>query len=162
MMAANLQLIRRKLIAHLTRITSDFRAECQHMTRGEAKVVVLATAFSVGTLVSMVPIPVLDMMLAALVMRLLHRLPRGPIFAAMAVWNNMVMAPLYATSPRLGGGLISTVSAHSSLRISDAILPRVLIGNAAMACVLVAFSFVCALAVFSIMRFQRPALKAGH
>ncbi len=134
---------------------AELRSLWREMVSAEAPAVVLATAFAVGTLLSMVPVPVLDMMLAALVMRVLHRLPRGPIVAAMALWNSFVMAPVYATSPKVGGLLIATAATHSSLVVTDAMILKIVIGNLFIAAGLALFSFCIAAAGFSLMRVQR-------
>jgi uncharacterized protein (DUF2062 family) len=152
MMALHAQAIKDGLLARIWRTVDEFRSEYREMIRADAPVLTLAAAFAVGTLVSMVPIPVLDMALAAMVMRLVRGLPRGPIVVAMALWNSVVMAPVYATSPRVGGLLIATMASHSSLQIPDAILLQVLVGTVALAAGMSLGSFLIATTLLSMLR----------
>lgn len=136
-------------------VLAELRSNWQQMIRAEAPVLILAVAFMVGTLVSMVPVPVVDMVVAGLVMRRLQRLPRGPIVAAMALWNSFIMAPLYATSPRVGGAVLSSAAGYSHLAVPDTLLPRLVVGNLTIALVLALASFLLATALFSALRWQR-------
>lgn len=138
---------------------TDLHALWREMVQSDVPALVLAVAFAVGTLLSMVPIPVVDMLIAGLVMRLLRRLPRGPIVAAMALWNSVIMAPVYATSPRVGGVLLSTAAAHSPLYVPDALLPRLIVGNLAIGVALAVFSFLLAAVIFSTLHWQQSAAR---
>lgn len=138
-------------------MAGELRGHWQQMIHAEAPVIVLAAAFAVGTLVSMVPVPVIDMMIAALVMRLLHRLPRGPIVAAMALWNSFIMAPLYATSPRVGGVVLDNAASHTHLAVPNTLLPRLVVGNVAIALGLAVVSFLLAATFFAVLRWQRSS-----
>lgn len=136
-------------------LAADLLGHWQQMVRADAPVLALAAAFAIGTLVSMVPVPVIDMMVAALVMRRLQRLPRGPMMAAMALWNSFIMAPLYATSPRVGGAVLAGAASRGHLPVPDTLLPRLVVGNAAIALALVVVSFLLAATFFAVLRRQR-------
>jgi hypothetical protein len=104
----------------------------------------MATAFAAGTLISTIPVPLVDMAIAAYVMRRFSRLPRAPFFAAMALTNNLVMAPLYASTPKLGGLAIGWMAVHTPVAAPDAFVVRVLVGYVLIAAGLALGSFVLA------------------
>lgn len=158
-MAAQSQTIKHFLANRFRESIKTFRGQWLEMIRADAPVLVLAGAFTVGTLVSMVPIPVVDMLLAGLVMRRLDRLPRGPIVVAMAFWNNLIMAPVYASCPRVGGMVIATTASHSHWQPADAVLLQIVVGSVAIVIGLTLFSFLLATALFTLLRRQ-PAIHA--
>lgn len=161
-MAPHLQTLKLIGTGKLQDYVDELRALWLEMMRSDVPALILAISFAVGTLVSMVPIPVVDMLVAGLVMRALHRLPRGPIVAAMAIWNSVIMAPVYATSPRVGGLVLTTAAAHSNrLGPTDALLPRIIVGNVAIAIAMAGFSFLAAAVVFSVLHWQRAQSAAG-
>lgn len=68
----------------------------------------VARAFAVGTAVSFLPIPAVDLLLATLlVMR--WRLNKAAVMVALALWNDAVILPLYAPGLKLGRVLASTL-----------------------------------------------------
>lgn len=152
--------VQQAMVQRIRAAVDELQAHWHEMIRAEAPVLALAIAFTVGTVVSMVPVPVLDMMIAAAVMRLLHRLPRGPFMAAMAMWNSVVMAPVYAASPKVGGLVISTAAVHSSIAIPDMVIVRLAVGTGLIALGMALFSFLLATSVFSALRLQR--ISAAH
>jgi hypothetical protein len=155
----NTTMIKETATRRVVRATDELKAQWREMIQAEAPVLVLAAAFAVGTLVSMVPVPVVDMMIAALVMRLMHRLPRGPIMAAMAMWNSFIMAPVYATSPKVGGRVIAEASAHS-VAMPDALAVQVVVGMVLIALGMALASFVLSATFFATVRRGRTATAA--
>jgi hypothetical protein len=116
-------------IAHLVnRSRSEVRHHWQEVVSAEAPAGLLATAFAAGLLISTVPVPVFDMALAAYVMRRFSRLPRAPFVAAMAMTNNLVMAPVYATTPKVGGMVLHWLEGHTPVVAPEMVLLRVLVG----------------------------------
>ncbi len=98
------------------------------MVNAEAPAGTLALAFATGTLISTIPVPLVDMALAAYVTRRFSEMPRGPFFTGMALANNLVMAPLYASTPKVGGFALGWVAGATAWVAPDALLVRVLVG----------------------------------
>ncbi len=109
-------------------LQSDARRHWREMIEAEAPAGTLATAFAVGTLISTIPVPLVDMALAAYVTRRFSQMPRGPFFTGMALANNLVMAPLYASTPKVGGVALGWVAGNTAWVAPDALLLRVLVG----------------------------------
>lgn len=95
----------------------------------------LAAAFALGTLISFIPVPILDTLLVGLVFTRLKRINRAPIFIARVIWNDLLVYPLYGPGYRLGSALVvpivsgsqsalggSAVTAVSSLLVAVLIL----------------------------------------
>ena len=67
----------------------------------------IAAAFALGTLISVLPTPGLNIALASGLTMLFKSLNRVGLFAAIGVWNAIVVAPLYALSYRVGDWLFA-------------------------------------------------------
>lgn len=110
----------------------EFRTEAhghwREMVEADAPAGTLATAFAAGTLISTIPVPLVDMALAAYVTRRYSEMPRGPFFTGMALANNLVMAPLYASTPKVGGFALGWVAGVTAWAAPDTLLVRVLVG----------------------------------
>ncbi len=132
------------------------RALWQEMTESELPAGTLALAFAFGTLISTIPVPLVDMALAAYVMRRFgQRLPRAPFFGGMAVANNLIMAPLYASTPKVGGLALGWLATHTPLDAPEAFLVRILVGYLLIAAGLALGSFALAQTGFRGYRFTR-------
>lgn len=110
------------------RVRSTARRHWRELVEAEAPVSALAAAFGVGLLVSTIPVPMVDMALAAYIMRRFTRLPRAPFVAAMAMTNSLVMAPLYASTPKVGGAVLHWMAHHTPLAAPEALLIQILVG----------------------------------
>lgn len=132
----------------VTRRVDGFRAQARihwrEMVEAEAPAGTLATAFAAGTLISTIPVPLVDMAVAAYVTRRFDRMPRAPFFTGMAVANNLVMAPLYASTPRVGGLALGWLATHTPLAAPEAFLIRILVGYLLIAAGLALGSYVLA------------------
>jgi len=117
----------------------------------------MATAFAAGTLISTIPVPLVDMAIAAFVMRRFTKLPRAPFFTAMALTNNIVMAPLYASTPKVGGFAIQWMAVHTPVVAPEAFVVRVLVGYVLIALGLALGSFVLANTGFRGLKLARRA-----
>ena len=74
------------------------------MVEAEAPAGTMATAFTVGTVISTIPVPLVDMALAAYATRRYEEMPRAPFLTGMAVANNLAGWPcFYAATPKVGG-----------------------------------------------------------
>lgn len=78
------------------------KQEMQTMLQADASPQQLAKGFAVGTFISILPIPGLDFLLAALVLAIFKQMNKMAIFSAFAVWNTLVVAPLYMLCGKLG------------------------------------------------------------
>ncbi|MFO7663253.1 MAG: DUF2062 domain-containing protein [Chloroflexota bacterium] len=118
-----------RIFANLAnRTRSELRYHWQEIVQAEAPAGLLATAFAAGLLISTIPVPVIDMALAAFIMRRFSRLPRAPLVAAMAMTNNLVMAPVYATTPRVGGVALRWLEGHTPVVAPETVILQVLVG----------------------------------
>jgi len=113
----NTQTIKRYLARRIEAGWHEARGHWREMVAAEAPAGTLAAAFAIGTLISTIPVPLVDMALAAWVTRRFNAMPRAPFFGGMALANNLFMAPLYASTPRVGGlALGSYVLANTGFR----------------------------------------------
>jgi len=120
--------LKNKAISRMRDLRQEVVNQWREMAAAEAPAGDMARAFTAGTLVSTIPVPMVDMAIAAFVMRRFSRLPRAPFFAAMALTNNLVMAPLYASTPRVGGYALQWMAGHTPVVAPEAFLVRVLVG----------------------------------
>ena len=114
--------------AKVDRMRDEVRANVREMLAAEAPAGELAGAFAAGTLISTIPVPLVDMVLAAWVTKRYSEMPRAPFFTGMALANNLFMAPLYASTPRVGGFALHWLSNYTPLVAPEAILIRILVG----------------------------------
>lgn len=127
----------------VVRARTDFNEQFRAMLDADTPADSTAAAFAAGTLVSTIPVPFLDMALAMLVLRLAgQRLPRLPILAAMALWNNLIMAPLYATTPRIGGFVLTRVPVEMAASPTLDLVLRILVGYIVIALTLTVVGYV--------------------
>lgn len=111
-----------------TRLVGEIRQHWTEMVQAEAPATILALAFTAGLLISTIPVPVIDMALAGLVLRRFSRLPRAPFVAAMAMTNNLVMAPVYASTPKVGGFALHLLAGRLPVALPEAVALQVLVG----------------------------------
>lgn len=110
------------------RLRDEARRNWREMVEAEAPAGTMATAFTVGTVISTIPVPLVDMALAAYVTRRYDEMPRAPFFTGMAVANNLVMAPLYAATPKVGGMALYWLASHLAVTAPEAVLLRIIVG----------------------------------
>lgn len=101
----------------------------------------LALSFAVGTFLSVLPTPGGNVLIAGALTAATRRVERGPLFAALAVWNSAVVTPLYPLGTRLGARLLDAL-----LRDDAAGWLNFAVGTLALAAALAAVSFVAVLA----------------
>lgn len=107
----------------------------------------LALAFALGTLISVLPTPGLNIALAAGLTAVNKSLNRSGLFGAVAVWNAVVVAPLYALSYELGeflfGQTALTLPMGMPVWVETAVrfCQQFLIGNLIIAAVTAAVSY---------------------
>lgn len=138
------QTIKQYLIRRFEAIRHEVSIHWQEMAAAEAPAGTLAAAFAVGTLISTIPVPLVDMALAAYVTRRYDEMPRAPFFSGMTLANNLVMAPLYASTPRVGGLALGWLATHTPVAAPEAFLLRILVGYLLIALGLALGSYVLA------------------
>lgn len=142
----------------IARAVAEVRHHWTEMTSAEAPVGALAFAFTAGLLISTIPVPVIDMALAGLVVRRFSRLPRAPFFAAMAMTNNLVMAPVYASTPKVGGFALHWLSGHAPVALPEALAVQVFVGYLLVTLGLALGGYALAgTGFYSYKRIRRPA-----
>ena len=115
----------------------QIRRQWRDLMASEASAAQVARAFAVGTFIGLVPLPGLDIVLTAIVLRSFRQLERLPLFAAMTVWNNVVAAPLYAAGYKVGDVCLALAPLAIEGKVSHAAAGwalRFLIGNLLVAC----------------------------
>ncbi|MBK7217716.1 MAG: DUF2062 domain-containing protein [Candidatus Promineofilum sp.] len=155
MKAINFAQLKEMALNRVDRIRREALAHWREMTAAEAPAGEMATAFAAGTLVSTIPVPLVDMAIAAFIMRRFDKLPRAPFFTAMALTNNLVMAPLYASTPKVGGLAIHWMSAHTPVAAPEVFVVKVLVGYVMIALGLALGSFVLANTGFRGLKLAR-------
>jgi hypothetical protein len=128
----------------IRRARNEAHAYWREMKDADAPTVVMAAALAIGTLVSTIPVPLVDMALAAYIMRRFSTMPRAPFFVGMALANNLVMAPLYASTPRVGGAALGWLSTNTPIAAPEAFLVKILVGYLLIALGLALGSFALA------------------
>ena len=162
MKAINNTQLKQMATRRLAQAKEQARALWQEMTESDLPAGTLAWAFAFGTLISTIPVPLVDMALAAFVMRRFgERLPRAPFFGGMAVANNLIMAPLYASTPKVGGLALGWLATHTPVAAPEAFLARILVGYLLIAAGLALGSFMLAQTGFRGYQFTRRQRAAG-
>lgn len=144
MKAINTNTIKEYAVKQIGRARDEARNNWREMVEAEAPAGTLATAFAAGTLISTIPVPLVDMALAAWVTRRYAEMPRAPFFTGMALTNNLVMAPLYVSTPKLGGFVLGWLAVNTPLVAPEALLLQIMVGYLLIALGLALASFVLA------------------
>ena len=155
MKTINFAQLKEMAVNRVDRIRREALSHWREMTAAEAPAGEMATAFAAGTLVSTIPLPLVDMAIAAFIMRRYDKLPRAPFFTAMALTNNLVMAPLYASTPKVGGFAIHWMAVHTPVVAPEAFVVRVLVGYVLIALGMALGSFVLANTGFRGLKLAR-------
>jgi uncharacterized protein (DUF2062 family) len=69
----------------------------------------LAAAFAVGTVLSFIPVPLLDTILVGAVLARFRQLNRASLFLARLIWNDLLVFPLYGPGYRLGSAVVQAL-----------------------------------------------------
>lgn len=112
----------------------------QEMAQTNASPQKVALAFAVGTFISILPTPGLNLALVTLLASLFKQLNRPGLLAAVAIWNAFVVAPIYALSHKVGS-LVSTLLTLSFESASQNLAIGFLMGNLLLAVVITAVSY---------------------
>lgn len=150
---------------HIDRLRVEVRHNWREMVEADAPTATLATAFATGTLISTIPVPLVDMALAAFVTKRFSEMPRGPFFTGMALANNLIMAPLYASTPKVGTLALGWLASNTPMVAPEALLVRILVGYLLIALGLGLAAFILATTGFSGYKATRrlqPAAVVTH
>lgn len=111
----------------------------------------LAGAFALGTLTSFLPVPLLDSLLAVGLALKFERLNKAAIFLARAIWNDLLVVPLYAPGFKVGqfllGAVISPEAAGDRYHPQIVWLASFLLGAAVLATIAAFLGFVIVLCI---------------
>ena len=122
----------------------------QDLTDAGASPQTIALSFAVGTFISVLPIPGIDLALIALLGSLFKQLNRTGMLAAVAVWNTFVVAPLYILSQKIGSSL--------PLLSDQSLVIGFLVGNFLLAVVVTAVSYI--IVQIGVGRYQTQKVRA--
>jgi hypothetical protein len=114
-------------------LTYAVKQQWQELVQTNASPQRIALAFAVGTFISVLPTPGLNLVLVTLLTSLFKQLNRAGLLAAIAVWNAVVVAPIYALSHKVGASL--PVFSEQNLAVGF------LVGNLLLAVVITAVSY---------------------
>lgn len=89
-------------------VRCQLRREILELRSPAASPARLATAFAIGTLLSFIPLPVLDSLLVSLVLVRFRQVNKATLLAARLVWNDLVILSLAPTGYRLGVSMLPT------------------------------------------------------
>jgi len=101
----NITVLARKAAAT---VRCQLRREMQELRSPAASPTRLATAFAIGTLLSFIPLPLLDSLLVSLVLVKFRQVNKATLLAARLVWNDLVILSIARTSYRLGVSMLPT------------------------------------------------------
>lgn len=132
------------------RLPEIFKGHWQELTQLDASAQNIALAFAVGTFISVLPIPGIDLVLVTLLAALFKQLNRTAMIAALAVWNTFVVAPIYVLSHKVGTSI--PLLADKNLFIGF------LVGNLLLAVVITAVSYL--IIQLSIDHYQTRKIRA--
>jgi uncharacterized protein (DUF2062 family) len=131
-------------------LTNVMKQRWQELVQTNASPQSIALAFAVGTFISVLPTPGLNLVLATLLASLFKQLNRTGLLAAIAVWNAFVVAPIYVLSHKVGASL-PILSGHN-LAIGF------LVGNMLLAVVITAVSYLVVQS--GISRYKTQKIRA--
>lgn len=105
----------------------------------------LARAFALGTFISLLPTPGLNMVLTAVIAATCKGIHRGALLASLGVWNALVLAPIYTLGYQLGTVIVGdTVVPTASFILPEKMMQLGLgffVGNTVLAFVVTAVAY---------------------
>ena len=131
-------------------LANAMKQRWQELVQTNASPQSIALAFAIGTFISVLPTPGLNLVLATLLASLFKQLNRTGLLAAIAVWNAFIVAPIYVLSHKVGASL--PLLSNHNLAIGF------LVGNMLLALVITAVSYL--IVQLSIGRYQTRKIRA--
>ncbi len=134
------------------------KAKAEALLKEEASAHNQAMGFALGTFISLLPTPGLNLALSLLLANW-FRLHKATVLLALAVWNAFVTAPFMALSYRLGSWLFpapttASVTAQWQAQVIS-FVQGFLVGNLIVAGVVTAVSYAIVLLIFWLLQEKR-------
>lgn len=127
-------------------IKERLRCRFGEMLHTNASPNVLAISFALGTFISVLPTPGLNIAIMALLSARCKQLNKAAMLASVGIWNTFVVAPLYALSLQIGEWLFGmspvTLGAMPLPETIAAMVKGFLVGNVFVALAVTAVSYV--------------------
>lgn len=117
----------------------------------------IALAFAIGTFISVLPTPGLNIPLATLLASSFKQLNRAGLLAAVAVWNALVVAPIYALSHKVGSFVAPSLPALQNQPENASFFIGFLVGNILLTIVITGLSYIIVQA--GITRYQTQSIR---
>ena len=130
-------------------LANAMKQRWQELVQTNASPQSIALAFAIGTFISVLPTPGLNLVLATLLASLFKQLNRTGLLAAIAVWNAFVVAPIYVLSHKVGTSL--PILSNQNLAIGF------LVGNLLLALVITAVSYL--IVQMGISRYKKQPIR---
>jgi len=115
----------------------------------------LAAAFALGTLLSFIPVPLLDSMLVGMVLARFKQVNRAALLLARLIWNDLLVLPFYGPGYRLGSTVLAPVTAADGVLAAVAPLLSFTLGSIIMTIGVVMASYILFLLVIQLYRLER-------
>ena len=144
---------------------AQLTAQAKALFQADVSPAKLAQGFALGTFISILPTPGLNILLATALLGLFKELNRMALFTALTVWNTLVVAPLYALSGKLGALLFTTKLLQGIGIFIDAYLsPKVahfIVGNVTLAVMITAVSYLLVQTAVSLHQQRKLSCKVA-
>lgn len=140
-------------------------AQAKSLLQADASPHQLAQGFALGTFISILPTPGLNILLATVLLATFKQLNKAALFAALTVWNTLVVAPLYALSSKLGALFFATKPLIAFDLVFGTYLnttvKHFLVGNVVLAAGITIASYLLVQTAVSLHRQRKPACKVA-
>lgn len=105
----------------------------------------IALGFAIGTFISILPSPGINLLVGLLIVLLFKRINKVSLFGALFFWNSIVLIPVYIASYHIGNMIFSSASVvRYNIVVADIIYNfsrRFLIGNVILAILISILSY---------------------
>ena len=140
---------------HLSNLLETAKAKVSSLLNAETSAQNQAMGFALGTFISLLPTPGVNMALT-LLLASWFRLHKATVLLSLAIWNVFVTAPFFALSYRLGNWLFpapATVSATAQWQAQViSFVQGFLVGNLIIAGLVTAVSYTIVLGIIWLLR----------
>lgn len=154
-------------VIHKTKSLSfaKLAAQAKALAHADASPAQLAQGFALGTFISILPTPGLNILLATALLGMFKELNRMALFAALTFWNTLVVAPLYALSSKLGALIFTARVLQEVGALPGSFLsPKVahfVVGNVTLALVITAVSYLLVQTAVSLHQQRKLTCKVA-
>ncbi|MEK6934891.1 MAG: DUF2062 domain-containing protein [Nanoarchaeota archaeon] len=106
----------------------------------------IALGFAIGTLISILPTPGINVLLGILIVILFKKVNKYSLFIAMGLWNFLTLPPIYYLSYELGDYIFESYLVTrfniSYLTVISNYIIRYIIGNVILAIIITPISYI--------------------